>query len=1413
MHTHIAFRILFFCGVLQLIGCGDGTEKSESIPQPSKSNTYTLSGGVAKGALINATIKIFLLDEGGNISDPTPVLITQTDELGQFVSQIPVSDKPRLIQSFGGSYIDEADQEPDVALKRRINFESEQGLSSIIFPNQTSVALTIASTAIIKKTKAESTSNNFFSTLALNQQNAVRAFGFDVINVVPADTLSPAATASTSQLQYALVLGGLANLVNRIALELGFAEPNFDTILAIIDDLSDGIIDGQYQGVPLSYTNKYGVQQTLPQDIDFNEQISRFKNNNTDNFSTTPTFEVNEEVLKEPQITNIAPEISVSSSVSLTGQQSLNITASITDPDGSITDFSWQQTAGPTLALTGTNSLTLGITAPDVVLDSQATLTLSATDNLGAVSVKQITVEIIARNRAPEIALTTSIKANEQELVSIDATITDSDGTITDITWTQTSGPSVNLNGSSTSSIRFTAPIVLIQTDIVLKVQATDDEGESTTATTTITIVPINSPPAVFAGNSQVIFSEKSATLIGQASDEDGTIVSINWQQISGPSALISNATSLETLITAPKVTLISDLLFSLTATDNEGASSTAQVSVIVKPLIPPVVFAGEDQIVESNTSVSLTGLATDSDGIIASYQWVQLSGPTVNLSNTSTANTTFLAPTVTTKQLLVFSLTATDDSGASGSDSIQITVEPPNQIPTINAGTDQTIHSALMVTLSGTASDTDGSIASYAWSQTAGPAVTLSTPNAAVTNFTAPTVSSDTILTFTLTVTDDDGATASDSVQVTVQPPNIAPVITLNSSQSVERNQSISITASASDSDGTIKSYAWQQTSGQTVSVSGKTTSTISFIAPNISTDTTLTFSLTVTDDDNASSSANTSVLVFVPNTPPTVNAGADQTLHTGRTVTLSGSASDDGSIASYLWTLVSGNLSVTLANPNSAITTFYAAGVEVDETLIFRLTVTDNSGLTGSDTVSITIQPPNNNPSVNAGADTTAISNQTITLNGTASDSDGTIASYTWTKIVNGSPEALSNANNANLTITTPDPSNGETLTYKLTVTDDDGATAEDSIDVVVYSPRFNWSFATAAAINSSPAIDSSGNVIFGSDDNKLYALDSSGNKLWEFATANKITASPLIDDTDNIYIGSQDKKFYKIDNTGTQLWQQTTANPILVEAALLASDNLLFVSDSTINVVDSSGSAVWNFTHPSTNSYSAAISSSSDNVLIISSDKYLYEFSYSNGSSGPQDSELTPAITNSSPIADNTYVYFGASDSNVHTYGYNEGFYSYWQSPFTTTAAVYSPAILSTNSDVYIGSTDNIFYAIDSSGSELWRFTTNGAIYGSALLLNDGSTNNLVIFGSSDGYLYALNAADGVLVWKFKSGGAIKSSPNFKGNNIYVTSTDGKIYCITISGYTLATSSWPMFRRDPKHQAKLSSQALGG
>ncbi len=120
-----------------------------------------------------------------------------------------------------------------------------------------------------------------------------------------------------------------------------------------------------------------------------------------------------------------------------------------------------------------------------------------------------------------------------------------------------------------------------------------------------------------------------------------------------------------------------------------------------------------------------------------------------------------------------LLTLTLYSCGGGGGSDDGGgVTTPPPaNVAPTANAGVDQTVDELTEVTLSGSGTDSDGSIASYSWEQTAGTSITLSSTDSANVSFTAPDINADETLTFKLTVTDNDGASANSTTRVTINP------------------------------------------------------------------------------------------------------------------------------------------------------------------------------------------------------------------------------------------------------------------------------------------------------------------------------------------------------------------------------------------------------------------------------------------------------------------------------------------------------------------------------------------------------------------------------------------------------------------------------------------------------------------
>ncbi|MFC1476251.1 Ig-like domain-containing protein, partial [Candidatus Zixiibacteriota bacterium] len=215
-------------------------------------------------------------------------------------------------------------------------------------------------------------------------------------------------------------------------------------------------------------------------------------------------------------------------------------------------------------------------------------------------------------------------------------------------------------------------------------------------------------------------------------------------------------------------------------ASDTAGAQADelVRIDVFEAGNQVPVADAGPDQLdLTAGSLVTLDGTASyDLEGDSLSHTWLQVAGPVVSLSNDNIAQPTF---TPAIKGTYIFELTVYDGQDYSIPDSVTVTVL--NQDPTADAGPDQDlIPISSLVTLDGSgSSDPDGDSLGYHWSQTLGPAVTLSDSNALDPQFT-PTIGG--AYEFQLIV--DDGVTVSipDVVTITIssQP---ARITTLNAS------------------------------------------------------------------------------------------------------------------------------------------------------------------------------------------------------------------------------------------------------------------------------------------------------------------------------------------------------------------------------------------------------------------------------------------------------------------------------------------------------------------------------------------------------------------------------------------------------------------------------------------------------
>jgi RHS repeat-associated protein len=590
-----------------------------------------------------------------------------------------------------------------------------------------------------------------------------------------------------------------------------------------------------------------------------------------------------------------------------------------------------------------------------------------------------------------------------------------------------------------------------------------------------------NQPPFVTVGGDQTItLPTNSVMLSGTAVDDglpNGTLTT-TWTQTIGPSggSLISSPNQLSTqvLFTQPGT-----YTFELTASDSSLMAIPAVTHVtVVETNQPPVISiaANRTTIVLSDTVV-VTGSVSDDgrpQGSTTTAGWTKAIGPgNVTFSNPSSPNTTISFDATGD---YVLRLTASDTDKVSFVDlPITVNAEAPNQAPVVSidpAPTSITLP-ANVITLHGNVTDdgrpANGSL-TVQWEQVSNGSlpVTFSSPTSAITQVGFPTSG---VYELKLCASDSQLSSCTSSISVTVNSSasatNQAPLVAIHATQTgllLPLNSTV-LTAIVND-DGLPNGHItlqWSQGPGSPAAsfsqTSGPSTTVVAFPQAGV-------YAIQLTaNDGQLSTTASVNIIVTNPggNQPPTVNAGANQTVEKGSSpvaVTLNGYAADDGmptgSSLAVTWSVIDGPPSdVTFADPHSAATTvtFSQAGMYVLE-----LTASD-SQYSPTSTVSIDVEDqPGASPTVQLLVDDGTVITAPTTINGSVSGGnwtlkaglvggDGTVPTDQLIPINSGSAQ-ISGA------VGTLDPTMVLNGTYRLILSTQDqwGQTASTSVTVDV-------------------------------------------------------------------------------------------------------------------------------------------------------------------------------------------------------------------------------------------------------------------------------------------------------------------------------------------------------------------------
>ncbi|MGB7380658.1 MAG: PKD domain-containing protein [Rivularia sp. (in: cyanobacteria)] len=711
-------------------------------------------------------------------------------------------------------------------------------------------------------------------------------------------------------------------------------------------------------------------------------------------------------------VNNIAPTVTAGEDQTTIENQAISFNGNYTDP-GILDTHSirWEFGDGSVLVSEGVRegeSEGVNYLNPThtYVNPGTYTATLTVTDKDGGTSSDTLQVQV--NNAAPTITeITGDTNLEEGAIANFNATATShGDDTLT-YTWdfgdgsTTVEGETVNHQFADNGTYRVTLTVT--------------NAGGSTQQTLTVNVDNVS--PVVEAGENQITLQGTTVNFDGSFTDPgildthtiewdfgDGNVVRSEGVKEGVSEGLnYLNPTHIYANPGTYSVTL--------TITDSDGASTQDILTVTVNNAAPVIEELTGDTNINEGDIATFSANATDAGNDNLTYRWdfgdgtESQVGKIVNhkyLDN-GTYNVT---------------ITVEDENGASTQQTLTVNVD--NVASTVTAGDNQTTSEGNSITFNGGFRD-PGILDTHTVEWDFGDGnVTRNDLNP------IHTYTQNGNYTVTLTVTDSDGATTTDTL--TVQVNNVAPTITeITGDTVINEGDTATFNAIATDRGNDNLTHTWNFGDGTELQIGNN-------VNHKYVDNGTYTVTLTVTDSDGASTTQTQTVQVN--NLAPTVNAGIDQTISEGESITFNGNFSDSGILDTHTvkWDFGDGSTVENNLNPTHTYT--------VPGTYTATLTVTDNAGASTQST--LTVQVNNIPPQIIEIPVPDKVYKQDPTdFTATATDPGSQPLTYTWDF---GDGTELKTGENVTHTYV-------ESGEYQATLTVTDTSGASDTKTVTVY------------------------------------------------------------------------------------------------------------------------------------------------------------------------------------------------------------------------------------------------------------------------------------------------------------------------------------------------------------------------
>lgn len=489
--------------------------------------------------------------------------------------------------------------------------------------------------------------------------------------------------------------------------------------------------------------------------------------------------------------------------------ETLRVTSTAKDPDNDIVLYAWQMqnTTDMNPPVYGPNNMYFDIT---YLHAGRYEITHTVYDSNGQSSTitKSVVVKSKSDNSSPPEAIFTRDISNVKvgDTVRITSTSTDPDNDIVKYLW------EINTNCGVVGPIYGENDVyfdIKFKTSgyVLVKHMVIDSTGNSDTITSMFPVSENtsgdgNNPPIADFDYKDTIRTGTTMRVTEKAFDLDNDIVKYEW--------LVEKCSDADRIVYSPDgkyvdVTYFTEGSYKITlkVTDSRGNTDSVTKKVNVKSnlLSPPSVTIEGPSKVKKGEDVSLKAIAEDVDGQIVEYKWVLPPSATGDIQGKTSGVVKFDNVGIATVKVIV-----KDNDGLEGEYTKVINVvEDAKNPPEVRIEGPITANVNKNIILAAVASDSDGSIVDYDWEWDSSAIADLDGKNTGIIKFSTVGVHY-----VKVTVTDNDGLTASATTAITVSKAGSPPIADFSMPSSSIIGDEVDIWTTSTDPDNDIVKNEW---------------------------------------------------------------------------------------------------------------------------------------------------------------------------------------------------------------------------------------------------------------------------------------------------------------------------------------------------------------------------------------------------------------------------------------------------------------------------------------------------------------------------------------------------------------------------------------------------------------------------